>query len=309
MRTSLHVHLQKAAKAISYLCLFALPTGLPIAVQAQLGGTFRGLGEFAKKVVIGIETPAASGSGVIVGRSGEKGAWAYYFLTAKHVANGDPENEEFFAFSKSGNNTLREKVSAFIHPPEFKELDLAVGVFESSRYYQVAPIFALGEKDTYRAYGWYNGKTFNNTEKIQGDTIVAGISVPSGSITVPVFRISPASLQDRAPGNLDGYEMLYISPSTVPGMSGGGLFGARLCPGWTWTPNNGEKQSLSGAYGGLLAIHGRSEGYGQSGSRSGTSLGIPMDLVKKYLENAAYIPNGDNYDYLVVESCMENNVQ
>ena len=102
MRINFHLPLQKTAKAIATLCFLALPTCIPNGAQAQLEGTFSGLGEFARKVVIGIETPAASGSGVIVGRSGEKGAWAYYFLTAKHVANGDPENEEFFVFSKSG---------------------------------------------------------------------------------------------------------------------------------------------------------------------------------------------------------------
>ena len=307
MRIHLNFHLQKAANTIATAFLIILPN----TAQAQLGGTFRGLGEFAKKVVIGIETPAASGSGVIIGRSRNGGVYEYYFLTAKHVASSNPQNEEFIVFSKSENNTFRETVSAFIHPPEFEEIDLAIGTFESRNYYAVAPIFALGERRTYDTAAWYNGKTFNDSEKIQGDAIVAGISVPSGSITVPVFRTSPASIQDRAPGNLDGYEMLYVSPSTVPGMSGGGLFGARLCPNWTLTPRNskGKEQLLSGAYGGLLAIHGRSEGYGQSGSRSGTSLGIPLDLIKRFLKNAEYIPSGENYKYVVVESCLHHNVQ
>ena len=68
---------------------------------------------------------------------------------------------------------------------------------------------------------------------------------------------------------------------------GGGVFGARVCP------------DERGAYAGLLAIHGRSEGYGQSGGRSGTSLGIPLDSIKTFLENAKYIPSGKNYELLV----------
>ena len=183
MRTNFHLSLQKTAKAIATLCLLALPTCIPNAAQAQLEGTFRGLGEFAKKVVIGIETPAASGSGVIIGKLGSEGAWTYYFLTAKHVANGNPESEEFLIFSKSGNNTSIEKVSTFIHPPEFKEQDLAVGSFESKDIYQIAPIFALGTPNSYMIYGGYNGKTFNDSEKIQGGGIVAGVSIPTASIT------------------------------------------------------------------------------------------------------------------------------
>lgn len=294
MRIKIHLPLQKTIKAITTLCFLALPTCIPNAAQAQLEGTFSGLGEFAKKVVIGIETSAASGSGVIIGRLGSEGAWTYYFLTAKHVANGNPENEEFLIFSKSGNNTSREKVSAFIHPPEFKEIDLAVGSFKSKNIYQIAPIFALGTPNSYVPFRGYNGKAFNDSEKIQGGGIVAGVSIPTASITVPVFRLSNAAIQDRAPGNKDGYEMLYISPSTVPGMSGGGVFGARICP------------DERGAYAGLLAIHGRSEGYRQSGSRSGTSLGIPLDSIKTFLENAKYIPSGKNYELLVEELCGEN---
>lgn len=91
MRINFHLPLQKTAKAIATLCFLALPTCIPNAAQAQLGGTFSGLDEFAKKVVIGIETPFAAGSGVIIGRSGGEGAWKYYFLTAKHVADGNPQ--------------------------------------------------------------------------------------------------------------------------------------------------------------------------------------------------------------------------
>jgi len=89
-------------------------------------------------------------------------------------------------------------------------------------------------------------------------------------------------------------------------MSGGGVFGTRVCSAHNeiWI-NKSFRPSLfainmplsenwakfpGGAYPGLIAIHGMSEEYGSSGGRSGTSLGIPLDLFTDFLVN-----NADKY--------------
>ena len=60
-----------------------------------VNGTFEGIKEYAKSVTLGIETPASSGSGILIGKKGD----TYYFLTAAHVAISDPQKEEFWAYS------------------------------------------------------------------------------------------------------------------------------------------------------------------------------------------------------------------
>ena len=102
----------------------------------------------------------------------------------------------------------------------------------------------------------------------------AGISMPSGAVTVPIYRFTEFVIQERAHGNKDGYELLYAA-STVPGMSGGPIIGYR-----EFGKINQGKCDFSGIA--LLAIHGRSEKY-HSGGRSGLSLGVPVDLIKDYL--------------------------
>ena len=48
---------------------------------------------YSKAVLVGIETPASSGSGVIIGKKNNQ----YLFITVKHVAFGQPnKNEEYW---------------------------------------------------------------------------------------------------------------------------------------------------------------------------------------------------------------------
>ena len=290
MKSNLRLKLRKAVKVIAASILFFLPASLPNTAQAQFGGgAFSGLKEVAKASVIGIETPFAGGSGVIIGRKGDR----YFFLTARHVAQGNPQTEEFNIFTTGASPA--ERVDKFIYPDAFKGKDIAIGSFTSKKTYQLAPIFAItthdstdtgtrsngiiAAKNNYSIVDNAAGKVGNKQELIQGDAIVAGISIPTKSITVSLFRTSTASIQDRAPGNVDGYELIYISPSTVPGMSGGGVLAARMCPDW-----------VDGAFGGLIGIHGRSESYGSSNSRSGTSLGLPLDIFTDF-----FVKNSDTY--------------
>ena len=75
-------------------------------------------------------------------------------------------------------------------------------------------------------------------------------------------------------------------------MSGGGVFSTRVCSDINEIKTSESESSNwvrlpGGAYPGLIAIHGMSEEYGSSGGRSGTSLGIPLDLFTNYLVNNA----------------------
>lgn len=134
-------------------------------------------------------------------------------------------------------------------------------------------------------------KTFSTI----GGYIVAGYSLPTNAINARIFRSSEASFEAYIPGNSSGYDLAYLTSSTVPGMSGGGVFSSRVC-------NNGR------IYPGLLAIHGRSEEYGSTQSRSGISLGIPLrsKSVKTYLiKNSSQlgIPISEKYSALVASYC------
>jgi hypothetical protein len=64
----------------------------------------------------------------------------------------------------------------------------------------------------------------------------------------------------------------------------------------------------SGAYAGIIGIHGKSEEYSNTGSRSGISLAIPINspAVTQYLVANAKslgIPVGKQYVQLVKQSC------
>lgn len=280
-------------------------------VMAQFGGgPFNGLRDYAKTVTIGIDTPGSGGSGVIVGKDGNK----YYFLTAAHVAaSGSPTKEEFWAHSLSSSNDKKYRIARLWQPKEFAGKDLAIGSFETSDKLEIALVFPVDIEefvplppklptDTWSIAGSMNGREYDKDWDIQGPPIVAGVSLPTGAVQVPLFRVSEANMQSRANGNQNGYEAIYAATSTVPGMSGGGVFAARLCPQFM---HNGR--NVWGAYPGLIAIHGMSESYKESQGRSGVSLGVPLDLVAKYLGKNAKtlgIPIGRAYYDKMIELCI-----
>lgn len=161
-----------------------------------------------------------------------------------------------------------------------------------------------------RFEGTYNNKRYDIKTATIGDFAVAGYSLPSRSITERVLRVSFAVPQNLLSRNKDGYNLIYEATSTVPGMSGGPVVAARLCPG---SDLNGGRGSCvggcgSGAYAGIIGVHGKSEEYSNTGSRSGISLAIPITnpLVIQYLMSNAKvlgIPAGSSYGQLVKQGC------
>ena len=316
----------------------------PPKLKAMGGsGPYEGLKDSAKRTLIAVETPASSGSGIVVGRRGN----TYYFLTASHVAQGDPRNEEFYAYLSNGSGK-RYQIKSIERPAELRSYDIVIGSFESADTIDRALIFPLdnsegilpeqfgkttlgtdlftsidswiaegrpwkvikqGMKYSWIAWKSFNGRPYDKNWSIQGYPIVAGVSIPTKSIPVAITRFSSAELFARVPGNKDGYEAVYTTTSTVPGMSGGGLFAARACPDLIVMEreNNNPRFEDLGLYAGVIAMHGRSEEYGSSGGRSGASLGVPMILLKNYLttnSNRYGIPIGQEYKDIVLGYCI-----
>ena len=298
----------------------------------------------AKKVSLGIETPGSSGSGFIIGKKNQAFYKEYFFLTAGHVAISDPTKEEYWVYSVADKEAKRYRVTNFISPKEFKGKDIVIGSFITNDDLNVVPIFSLGEFSmyeelppyteyyTYIRGGIFNGEKFDYANDIQGYPLVAGVSTPSKAISVPLFRTAIAYMQGKAVGNQNGYETIYSITSTVPGMSGGGLFGARQCPIFSdWNKSDVPRsetlknfslrdskyyqEKFKGGtcigdcgfyYGGVIGMHGMSEEYLESGSRSGTGLAIPMSLLSEFFKKnySKYgIPTGKDYFRNILNYC------
>lgn len=333
------------AKLMIRLPIFAAVAISGPAHGMGAGGPFEGIKLKAMETTLALETPASSGSAVLIGSAGS----TYYFLTAGHVVPGDAEKEEFYVYS-ANKGGKKYRVMKFERPNELKGLDLVIGSFKSNDKLELALIFALDEKkgvlpsafgektDTtdrfatidqwikdgrngvvipqelppYNWIAWksFNGRTLNKEWGIQGPPIVAGVSLPTKAIPLPLMRSTSAEIVSRIVGNKDGYELIYTSQSTVPGMSGGGVYGARVCPAVIVKRDAETKRTWeddSGLYAGLVAIHGRSEEYANSGGRSGVSLGVPMILIRNYLISNARrmgIPVGKRYADIVLKTCV-----
>ena len=348
------------------------------------------LERYAKSVSVGIDTPGSSASGFLIGKKGKK----YFFITAGHSVISDPNSEEYWVYSLKYPKK-KYRVTLFEKPSEFIGKDIVIGSFYAEEKLDLTLIFPLGEKlaykitgctpgydfcakptyTTYQIYDSFHNKRFNKAWKIQGNPIVAGISLPSKSITVPLFRSSLLKMQDRAFNNQQGYEAIYNVKSTTLGMSGSGVFGTRVCPSMMYWGSNfigtnpaypgkfiySESPKSSGVlpnpprldygsfnpnspsmggyfsqyqaqykykieeryreskmyhddlvnrtkeYPGVIAMHGMSEEYGQTNSRSGIGLGIPLDLFTKFFSNNSQkygIPNEKEYFKLVYKFCF-----
>tara|TARA_Y100001978_G_scaffold132968_1_gene118858 strand:- start:4 stop:966 length:963 start_codon:yes stop_codon:yes gene_type:complete len=302
MARKLHFLKIASLKTSFRLCLFLFLIFLPR--NSLLAKPFEFMKIYAEGITIGIETPASSGSGFLIGKKNSE----YFFLTAGHVAISDPTKEEFWVYSLVNGEEKKYKVNKFIKPKEFNGKDIVIGSFKTKDILPYAIIFPI-DKDkfvppppklpfyTYEPFQSYNDRYFNSKWQIQGPPIVAGISIPTRSINIPLFRYSEIKMLPRAKGNQNGYEAIYLAISTVPGMSGGPIIGSRVCA--QKNPEYYESYdwgglSNSGAYPGVIGMHGMSEEYLNSGGRSGTSLGIPLDLIVDYLGE-----NAESYGVLV----------
>ena len=156
-----------------------------------------------------------------------------------------------------------------------------------------------------RSEGTFNNKQYFIKTATIGDFIVAGFSLPTRAISERVLRISVAVPQNVLNRNNNGYNLIYESTSTVPGMSGGPVLASRLCP-------KVDNNIGFGAYAGIIGIHGQSEEYSNTGARSGISLAIPISspAVIDYLSSNSQIlgiPVGRAYIDVARTACTKEN--
>ena len=240
---------------------------LPLKADADPlgGGGFRpDLDEVIRQSVVSIQGPSGSGTGVVIGRSGN----LYTLLTARHVVGGKADQADVDL--PDGSAQARLQIIR-----GFAGVDLVVASFTSSRVFVPAVIngfLPYPAPDTAEL----NVPQLNLRSRF--DTVtnkgrVAGYSLPSKAIRKRLFRVVDAQLIEKIQGNDDGYNLLYQS-STVPGMSGGPVLGFRDC-------SNGRGFALgispNSVFPSLVGIHGRSEDYRGGDGRSGVSLGIPIE--------------------------------
>jgi len=120
-------------------------------INAFIAGseTFEGVRDYAKSVTLGIETPASSGSGVIIGKKGD----IYFFLTVAHAYVSNPSDEEYWVYTVEGGKNRKYRVNSLFIPEEFEDKDIAIGSFSTKDQLPIALIFSLdNEKQIDNSY-------------------------------------------------------------------------------------------------------------------------------------------------------------
>lgn len=244
--------------------------------QAAQALTAEELAQQAEEITVLIEnnkSPSASGSGVIIGKSGAN-PQVYYVLTAHHVVKNRNLGENQGYTIVTPENQSRPSEEVILDYSTVQQLtdengdlvDLAILQFTSDRDYRIA---TLANYDLKSQVG-------SNTSQL-----VFASGWPAGREEVkrlftPGFRVGKDLAAVLANRSIQlGYELLYTS-ITYPGMSGGPVLDA-----------NGY----------VIAIHGQSEGDRVNEVEAGTndfrvrlgySMGIPIQTFLNH-QNAQEI--------------------
>jgi Tfp pilus assembly protein PilF len=218
--------------------------GLSLGVQA-IPVVAANPSQQVKAVTVSIETPTSNGSGIIVSRQPGK----YFVLTAAHVVRN--QQSTYTIRTSDGQKYQIDKTNLF---PQ--GIDLAVVSFSSSKSYPVA--------------------TIGNSSDAEEGSTAAVSGYPRSDKQVPVYSYRTGRIVANSSENLnDGYGLVYNS-STLPGMSGGGVFNDK---------------------GDLIAIHGRGDitapvnGSGGSKIKTGYDLGIPINTFIKLAKTVSSLPS------------------
>ena len=219
-------------------------------------------------VVLG---PSGDGTGFAIG---QKNGFIY-FLTAAHVV-GKSNNESEVMTSPDEYQSV-EVIKRFAG----KDIALARFPYSGSGILPLAinSFLPYPSPNTAESGGVINLRS--SVDTVTTKAIVSGFSLPTAAIKIRVHRVIDAEVVDQIQGNIDGYDLLYQA-STIPGMSGGPVVGFRDCSN---TGGFALGISPNSVFPVLLAVHGRSEGYGDQG-RSGISLGVPIvDDIQDHLDS------------------------
>jgi len=250
--------------AISALSLLSI-SSFVAPVNAQ---NLNGLLKRTSFIVLG---PSGDGTGFAIGRKNG----FIYFLTAAHVV-GQSNNESEVMTSPNEYQSV-EVIKRFAG----KDIAIARFPYSGSDILPLAinSFLPYPSPNTAESAGSVNLRS--SVDTVTSKAIVSGFSLPTSAVKIRVHRIINAEVVDQIQGNVDGYDLLYQA-STIPGMSGGPVVGFRDCSN---TGGFALGISPNSVFPVLLAVHGRSEGYGDQG-RSGISLGVPIvDDIKVHLDS------------------------
>jgi len=247
---------------------------VPTGQDAQVNGK---LGDFPVLEVFGAGAP---GSGVIIAKKGNY----YYAISANHVIGELLKGDELEV----------KTIDKVYHTAEVlvqdNEFDAALIRFNSNNKYYPALIDP------------------NTTANNGIASIANGYALASKEAKSGYLRSSSGKVISVIPGNKDGYNILYSSPTNV-GMSGGAIYtirtkGRQAIHGMTqnlstdkryikakedwddsgisYTKYKGEFYCNSLWTPALIGIHGRAESY-RAGGKSGASMGMPiLPLLSKF---------------------------
>jgi Tfp pilus assembly protein PilF len=201
-----------------------------------------------KNVTVSIYTSNSNGSGVIVHRQGGK----YLVLTAAHVVRNQQNSYNIGTADGQKHPLTANSIKFFPNG-----IDLAIVSFNSSKTY---PIAAIG-----------------NSDDAEEGSIAAVSGYPRNDKQSPVYSFRQGRIVARSSKALaDGYGIVY-SASTLPGMSGGGVFNER-----------GE----------LIAIHGKGDINTDLKSvnanfriKTGYDLGIPINTFVQKAKGISGLPS------------------
>jgi V8-like Glu-specific endopeptidase len=181
--------------------LLGAATTIALIQPAALALTASQIDQIAEAVTVRIETPVASGSGVIIQRVGS----TYTVLTAQQVVNNIVGNTEAFVIP-ANNEGQRYRVNNSSIQSLPNDIDLAILQFQSNRTYKTA---TLGNSDTVS----------------QGSEVyVTGYPFLTAALNQPLRQFTQGQITAIVPQPYAGGYTLSYSNNTLPGMTGGPAF-------------------------------------------------------------------------------------
>jgi tetratricopeptide (TPR) repeat protein len=257
---------------MKYSALLGLTAALVCWADVAQSASPQAVEAIAKQVTVKIKLQknAAAGSGTIVHRQGD----LYTLVTNRHVVCGSagglcnqlPAGEAYTLRTVDGQS---HRVTGSNVKLLGKNLDLAIVQFRSSRSYQVA---TMADRENLKTDDWVYTAGFPAAQ--QDLTFGAGQTI--------------AVVNKRLVGDRGGYTIIY-NATTLPGMSGGGLFDSagKLVAIHGYGDRIRENTQLA-----ETLDNGINNSLPETGDKIGYNRGIPIRWLFKGLIEQGILPKG-----------------